>query len=368
MRDARVRLGLGRGRPARATSASSSSSSSRTFATGPCEVGPVVSDGGGAPLHLAGEQERRQRLGDVVEDAAPALLLGLDLLPALPHAARRPSFGLAEHVRVPADELLVNGAGDALEVAVALLLEEQREEVDLEEQVAELVGELGRIVADGGVRDLVRLLDGVRDDRARGLLAVPRAVGRRRRVSSRSSASGASASTRSPDYSPVGGLGLFAGRRVGRLEARRRTDLALVLLPDLGGPLGDRFRLPLLERAGFGSRSDLGERRDRPGLDRGQRLDQVVAVLRLDGLESSPVSRLKAVCSNGATVWPRVTRSACRRCPSSLDPASSSSRARRSRRRPRAVSGCRSASAFVLTRMWRTSRDSATVYSVLFCS
>jgi hypothetical protein len=61
-------------------------------------------------------------------------------------------------------------------VARAALLEQQRQEVDLEENVAELVGELGVVAALGGVGQLVGLLDGVRDDRALVLLAVPRAL------------------------------------------------------------------------------------------------------------------------------------------------------------------------------------------------
>ena len=56
------------------------------------------------------------------------------------------------------------------------LLEQQREEVDLEEQIAELVEQLRVVERDGRVRDLVRLLDRVRDDRPRGLLAIPRTV------------------------------------------------------------------------------------------------------------------------------------------------------------------------------------------------
>jgi len=67
----------------------------------------------------------------------------------------------------------VHGTGDVVEVALPLLLEEEREKEDLEEQVAELVAELDRVVGEGCVGDLVGLLDGVRDDRARGLLAVP---------------------------------------------------------------------------------------------------------------------------------------------------------------------------------------------------
>ena len=67
-------------------------------------------------------------------------------------------------------------ARDALEVPDALLLEEQGEKVDLEEEVAELAVELSLVARDGRVRDLVRLLDRVRDDRQRGLLPVPRAL------------------------------------------------------------------------------------------------------------------------------------------------------------------------------------------------
>jgi hypothetical protein len=78
---------------------------------------------------------------------------------------------------MPAHELLVHAARHALEVAGAALLQEQRQEVDLEEQVAELVDELLVVVALRRVGDLVRLLDRVRDDRPRRLLAVPRALG-----------------------------------------------------------------------------------------------------------------------------------------------------------------------------------------------
>ena len=75
-----------------------------------------------------------------------------------------------------AHELLVNRPCDRRQVAGAALLEEQREEEGLEEEVAELVDELGVIGGESGVRDLVGLLDGVRDDRLGGLRPVPRAV------------------------------------------------------------------------------------------------------------------------------------------------------------------------------------------------
>jgi hypothetical protein len=48
--------------------------------------------------------------------------------------------------------------------------------VDLEEHVAELVAQLGVVAGVGGIGELVGLLDGVRDDRALVLLAIPRAL------------------------------------------------------------------------------------------------------------------------------------------------------------------------------------------------
>ena len=146
------------------------------MASGPVEIGPVEAGGDGAALELARLQERGQRRGHVVEDPGAPLLLGLDLLPALADPARRLRLDVAEDVRVAADELRVHRPRDALEIALPFLLEQQREEVDLEEQVAELVEQLRRVAGVGGVGDLVRLLDRVRDDRARGLLAIPRAV------------------------------------------------------------------------------------------------------------------------------------------------------------------------------------------------
>ena len=80
---------------------------------------------------------------------------------------------LAEDVRVAADELRRGVLGHAVQRARAALLEQQREEVDLEEHVAELVEQLRVVAGLGGVGQLVGLLDGVRDDRPLVLLAVP---------------------------------------------------------------------------------------------------------------------------------------------------------------------------------------------------
>jgi hypothetical protein len=111
-----------------------------------------------------------------VEDALALLLLALDVLPAGANRAGRLGDRLAEDVRMPADELLVDRSRDLREVAFAALLQEQGEKEDLEEQVAKLVDELVAAAGERGVGDLVGLLDRVRDDRGGRLLTVPRTV------------------------------------------------------------------------------------------------------------------------------------------------------------------------------------------------
>ena len=138
MEDARVRLGLRRGLACPRDRFVELVELLAQLRERACEIRPVVADGRRAPLHLAGLEQRRKRLGDVVEDPLAALLLGLQRLPALSHAARRSRVRVAEDVRMPSDELRVNVTRDRLEVALAALLEEEREEVDLEEEVAEL--------------------------------------------------------------------------------------------------------------------------------------------------------------------------------------------------------------------------------------
>ena len=93
---------------------------------------------------------------------------------------RRTSAGglgldVAEHVRVAADQLVGDIAGDLREIAGASLLEQQRQEMHLEQHVAELVDHLGVVTTLGGVGELVGLLDRVGHDRALVLLAIPRA-------------------------------------------------------------------------------------------------------------------------------------------------------------------------------------------------
>ena len=82
---------------------------------------------------------------------------------------------LAEDVRVAAHQLLARSPrATAARSPCAALLEQQRQEVDLEQHVAELVEQLRVVTGVRGVGELVGLLDGVRDDAALVLLAVPR--------------------------------------------------------------------------------------------------------------------------------------------------------------------------------------------------
>jgi hypothetical protein len=118
-----------------------------------------------------------------VEDAFAPLLLALDALPVRAHTVGSPRFDVPEHVRVATDELLVHGPRDLREITGAPLLQQQGEEVDLEEKIAELVEQLRVVRRQRSVGDLVRLLDGVRDDRDGGLLPVPGQSRRSRSVS-----------------------------------------------------------------------------------------------------------------------------------------------------------------------------------------
>jgi hypothetical protein len=142
---------------------------------GTLHVGILEVDRGRAVASSA-HTRRRKIVGHVVEDAGAPLLVALDRLPVRPHAPRRLSLDRTEDVRMPPYELLVDEPRRLLEIALPAFLEQQGEEIDLEKQVAQLVEQLRVVEGDGRVRDLVRLLDRVRDDRAHGLLAIPRAV------------------------------------------------------------------------------------------------------------------------------------------------------------------------------------------------
>ena len=103
-------------------------------------------------------------------------LVGLDPLPLAVHVRRRPCLRVAEHVRMAAHDLGRDGRLHVGEVEYAGLRRELRVEHDLQQQVAELLGEVGRRAGIERVVDLVRLLEQMLAERGVGLLAIPRAA------------------------------------------------------------------------------------------------------------------------------------------------------------------------------------------------
>ena len=131
-----------------------------------------------------------------------------------------PRHGVAEDVRVAADDLRGDGRLDVGQVEDARLGGELGVEHDLEQQVAELAGELGRGARLERVVDLVGLLEQVLAQRLVGLLAVPRA------------AVGLAQPGGDPGHRPRAGDGQLRrdrGEVERRLERRRRSSVATVV-------------------------------------------------------------------------------------------------------------------------------------------
>ena len=81
----------------------------------------------------------------MAENLAAALVVALDLVPVAHHVAGRVRRTIPEDVGMAADQLLAAVVGHLGQRALSPLLEEQGQEVDLEEDVAELVEQLGVI-------------------------------------------------------------------------------------------------------------------------------------------------------------------------------------------------------------------------------
>ncbi len=117
---------------------------------------------------------------NVGEDArCGPFFASLRLLGTLPEPGRGAGCALlraAEHVRVPADHLGGDGVDDVVEGEGVLLLGHTRVIDDLEQEIPQLVLEVGDIVFRDGIGHLVGLLDGVGRDRRKRLLEVPGAA------------------------------------------------------------------------------------------------------------------------------------------------------------------------------------------------
>ena len=143
-------------------------------------VRPIEPDAGGAAGEFVGAGEGGEGEGDAGEGAgfgaggAFGLFLGF---PGGGLGGGVAGRGVTEDVGVAADHFVGDGAGDVGEGEAAFLGGHLGVVDDLEEEVAEFIGEGGEIASGDGVGDFVGFLDGVGGDGVEGLLNVPRAAG-----------------------------------------------------------------------------------------------------------------------------------------------------------------------------------------------
>ena len=144
----------------------------------PRRIRPVEADPGRALLDVLGGGQGRQAPGPPVEHgAAPAgRLAPLDGLPLGERLAGGADRAVPEDVGVATDHLRHEVAQELGHRELAALVRDLGVEDDLEEEVAELAGELLEVAGVDRRRGLVRLFDEVGADVGEGLLAVPRAA------------------------------------------------------------------------------------------------------------------------------------------------------------------------------------------------
>ena len=105
------------------------------------------------------------------------LLLGLDAIPELLDRRGREAAGIAEHMRMAPQELFRDRLHHVAEVEGALLLRHAGVIDDLQQEVAELLAQVGEIAAGDGVGHFVGFLQRVGSDAGEVLLQVPGATG-----------------------------------------------------------------------------------------------------------------------------------------------------------------------------------------------
>ena len=151
---------------------------------------PIEARAGRFPTNLAGFEHGRLGAGDAVEDgflrvvrvtvglASVALFLRLNLLPAVQDLAR--SFGrlIAEDVRMPPDQFLVNVAKDIFDGKLSLFRGDLGLKSDLQLKVPQLFNELGPVASLDGFDGFVGFFDQVRAQGLERLFPVPGAAAR----------------------------------------------------------------------------------------------------------------------------------------------------------------------------------------------
>ena len=135
---------------------------------------PVETYGTGLVLHPVRLDEGRKAVRNAGKHGLVAVLfLALELLPVLDHLARRLGLHVAIDVGMPVDKLVAEHVADVCYIEVTRFGADLSIEDDVQEQVAQLLGDVMHVVRQDGVGQFVGFFDGVGAEGIDGLFAVP---------------------------------------------------------------------------------------------------------------------------------------------------------------------------------------------------
>lgn len=138
---------------------------------------PVEADAGGLPLSILRAQEGGLAGAETVHYGGAVFFLGaLDLLPLEEHLGAVGGGFVAKDVGVAANELFADLGDDFVEGKGVAFPRHLGVHDDVEQDVAQLLAEVGVVGLVNGLDDLVTLLDEGGAEAGVGLLAVPRAA------------------------------------------------------------------------------------------------------------------------------------------------------------------------------------------------
>ena len=137
---------------------------------------PVEAHGARLILHAVGFDERGEAARDAGEHGLVAVFfLTFELLPVLDHLARRLGLHVAVDVGVPVDEFVAKHVADVGDVEVARFGADFGVEDDVQQQVAQFLGDVVHVVRQDGVGQFIGFFDGIGPQAVHRLFAVPRA-------------------------------------------------------------------------------------------------------------------------------------------------------------------------------------------------
>ena len=138
---------------------------------------PVEAHSAGLVLHPVGLDQGRESVRNAGKHGLVAVLfLALELLPVLDHLARRLGLHVAIDVGVPIDQFVAKHVAHVGNVKVARFGADLRIEDDVQQQVAQFLGNVVHVVRQDGVGQFISFFDGIGAEGIEGLLAVPGAL------------------------------------------------------------------------------------------------------------------------------------------------------------------------------------------------